>query len=141
MFPKFRAWHKELQLMGKIISICFDGPENKITRVKMMTSQGLITVLPNDLKNIEIMQWTGLQDRDVRHIYEADILELGTPDLKSNNIQRLIVYVAWNTTGAGYVLYNDKHDEVGSVFNIANTFQEPIFKIIGNIYENPELLK
>jgi len=66
------------------------------------------------------MQYTGLKDKNGKEIWEGDIVR----ELKDSWIE----VVEWDDMDSGFKPFND-HREV------------PIaFEIIGNIYENPELI-
>jgi uncharacterized phage protein (TIGR01671 family) len=73
-----------------------------------------------------IMQYTGLKDKNGKEIYEKDYLKAVHPDVEFNHL--------------GYVQYND---EVAAfdVYISMPLLEYDEFEIIGNIYENPELLK
>jgi uncharacterized phage protein (TIGR01671 family) len=77
--------------------------------------------------DIKFMQYTGLKDMNGKEIYEGDILK--TKDL----YQRYFV-VEYSTRG--FELYDNKN---GVVHDPHNTWED--YEVIGNIYENPELLK
>jgi hypothetical protein len=78
----------------------------------------------------ELMQYTGLRDKNGIEIYEGDIVKV----LGDNPVNKLII----------------RYDPQYTAFNllpflflkgiISEGFQNQ-FEIIGNIYENPELLK
>lgn len=74
--------------------------------------------------------FTGLKDKDGKEIYEGDILKAaGGKTLE----------VVYSTSWSAFIVYNRYN---GCVFErLGNHATEFIFTIIGNIYENPELLK
>lgn len=75
--------------------------------------------------NLVLMQFTGLLDKNGKEIFEGDIISFG------QNSRRV------NWVGAGFWLI----DFCGNGIDIEPTFNEiKNWKIIGNIYENPELL-
>ena len=76
-----------------------------------------------------IGQHTGLKDRLSKEIYEGDILKFEKGD---------IMYVAWDNEYKGFVLIDPVGDE-GSA-GIGNWILENV-EIIGNIFENKELLE
>jgi len=75
----------------------------------------------NETDYFAIMQFTDLLDKNGREIYEGDILT-GNKVVRFGNID------------GGY------EGEYGIGFNV-NPFHSEEMEIIGNIYENPELLK
>jgi len=71
-----------------------------------------------------LMQYTGLKDKNGVDIYEGDILGFE----RYNDFKKEYVHhfeVTWDNENAGWTQFSPKH----------------IVAIIGNIYENPELLK
>ena len=74
----------------------------------------------------EIMQWTGLVDKNNVPIWEWDIV-------KTNNGTYEIIFVAdWSTLTPGFYVSNKE----GKNWMSAHQFME----VIGNIFETPELL-
>lgn len=96
--------------------------------------------------NAPVMQYTGLKDSKGREIYEGDIVRYSETVPSLNQAQRLI-------QGADYVLIDKighvMWDEEGADFEIVMGDIERGFdargdyniEVIGNIYENPELLE
>jgi uncharacterized phage protein (TIGR01671 family) len=77
-----------------------------------------------------VMQYTGLKDKKGIEIYDGDII-------KSDKY--MIVYVEWNTLNASWHCYNIKHRFI-STWTLGHYITDGI-TVIGNIYENPELLE
>jgi hypothetical protein len=112
---KFRAWDKE----NKSMTHCWD--------IKHIP-QTVIAYLGHD-SPIELMQFTGLLDKNGKEIYEGDIIEYDQQ---------------WWSSGDGklkeVVTFNS--DASYAHFSAGDWTVEPEeVEIIGNIYENPELIK
>jgi hypothetical protein len=73
----------------------------------------------------EIMQYTGLYDKNGKEIYEGDVVEFKYANMKK--LKR--AEIQWGTGGFWVVGWYNKLSDYKA------------FEIIGNIYENPELLK
>ena len=110
---KFRAWNKQRKEMIIVEEIHFK--YNSI-----VYDEGIIT---SPMKNFEMMQFTGLKDKKGKEIYEGDVLENGFKDSKYKIIFEDGKFVADQLEGFG-------------IFDI-----EDEWEVIGNIYENPELLE
>ena len=78
-------------------------------------------------KDLKIMQYTGLKDEYGDEIYEGDIVTLHNSRYK----------VIFNMEQARFVLRDDKFEMEIPFTNNNNERME----IIGNIYENPELME
>jgi len=84
------------------------------------------------LFDCEILQYTGLKDKNGKEIYEGDIIRANFADIKYKEIKEFKSEVMF-----GY----------GQFYVCDNSIVYPVFdifahiEIIGNIYENPELLE
>ncbi len=82
----------------------------------------------------ELMQFTGMTDKNVKEIYEGDIVKIGSHYEGDHLIREYVGEVCF--MDCGFVLFKDKKykEELDN-----NCFNERVV-VIGNIYENPELL-
>jgi uncharacterized phage protein (TIGR01671 family) len=82
-----------------------------------------------DTKEYEFQQYTGLEDKNGKEIYEGDILELVNEANQASRICEVVFeYYSWRF----------KNDNDSKPFANPDRFK---LEIIGNIFENPELLK
>lgn len=84
-----------------------------------------------DIKTIG--QYTGLTDKNGKRIFEGDVCK--------NTKTGKIVSVQWHGTMAGYVWSKRKENnqhlfDFGELFRVYDKYE-----VIGNIHDNPELLK
>lgn len=108
------------------------------------TLQNAAEITLNDMilltqKAFALMQFTGLPDKNGREIYEGDILQFemktSAGDIK---IQKGIM--AWNAQLAQFGVSIDTED-MGLPSHVENkTSERGLPEVIGNIYENPELI-
>lgn len=124
MIPKFRAWYKEWKEMGRVGEIRFDLDGS----VSVVLFKGDYLDVSGPREKIVLMQSTGLHDKNGKEIFEGDIL--GT-------IDGLLDGVVEYRTDLG-MWTNDllRYNNFERLCSIANSRE-----IIGNVYENPELLE
>lgn len=123
MIPKYRAWDKEFKEMVQVNALVLDEQVIKATY-----KNG--NIVKDDVKEYELMQSTGLKDKNGKEVFVGDIVKC--------------------TRGCSHEVYLEK--EYGGTFiggmpaiylkgllsGYAWTEAE---EIIGNVYENPELLE
>lgn len=116
---KFRAWDKTKERLRNVIELTWTSGGCYVTLM------GFDTYM---LDEIELMQSTGLKDKNGVDIYEGDIIKL-IEVYGENKGKELGRYpVEWNKYYTGFSPLMDDHLN-------GNTEWE----VIGNIYENPEL--
>ena len=81
---------------------------------------------------------TGLKDSNGRLIFEGDILK-ETYDSEGKTYTDITV-VKYNEKSAGFIMARPAHEKDITYFDDINLEKEN-FVVIGNIYENPELLE
>lgn len=127
MIPKFRAWHNELGRMMLVKTMFFFANELEELELNDSVLNDYIPVYPDEIK---LMQSTGLEDKNGKEVFIGDIIKC--------------------TRGCPHEVYLEK--EYGGTFiggmpaiylkgireGYAWTGAE---EILGNIYENPELLE
>ena len=120
---KFRAYHKERKEMFEIASIDFE-------EKKAALSNGIIKLLNVDFKQFELLQYTGLKDKNDKKIYEGDILFF-----RDENMKYVVVWqdTAFIIKSIETKKYSEKMCWLDDV--------EICCEIVGNIYENKNLLE
>ena len=120
MIPKFRAWFKQGSKMVNVATIDFLEKEVK-SHANVMYS----------FDEIELMQSTGLVDENGKEVFEGDVLLTYDDELAK---------VYWDDVLAGWFV--DFIYEIAELSEVADIqSSRSICNIIGNIYENPELLE
>ena len=130
MIPKFRAWHNELGRMMSISDMWFNVDSLGEIGLNDTIMNDYISVSPDE---IELMQSTGLFDKKGVEIFEGDVVrQVRTQPTKENET---ITGVVTMLEGAWSIVNDNK--QLASVLWSETAENE----IIGNIYENPELLE
>jgi len=142
---KFRAWHIEDKFMFSVkcidftligketgdpakfwVYMCFDEPTSEDDQ------EPVDVFFPGDA--VELMQYTGLHDKNGKEIYEGDIVVdesiYRTPDWQYQ--------IIWSDLKAGWIAYPSDESNLGFGMSKEASFS---LEVIGNIYETPDLQK
>lgn len=132
---KFRLFNKKSREM---LYECVGVLPNRNESFAVIGSDGVLVNPSKDGDRI-LMQYTGLKDKNGKEIYEGDVLIGGVEFLPPAKPQYHVVTWETKQTWHGMV---DGHlsKSVGFTFEYYY-FTESGCEVIGNIYENPELLK
>ncbi len=129
---KFRAWDKKRNKMCIVMSLT--RPEQTpIIIVRNMLESVSEGILSSDL---EIMQFTGLLDKNGKEIYEGDIIKL----------EESYGVVSWIDTWACFKIISSETTSDMGQGNIQVDYPMSRYicckqEVIGNVYETPELLE
>lgn len=87
-----------------------------------------------------LMQFTGLKDKNGKEIYEGDVVELPNGTRMVTKIGGYFTAEKGRTTGSnGYGVHFHTDDEQ-TVHDASPFEKECTLEVIGNIYENPDLI-
>jgi uncharacterized phage protein (TIGR01671 family) len=130
---KFRAW--DGSTIGDVIAITMD--EHVIVR-----EPGGVGARSIPMSKCDLMQYTGLHDKDGKQIYEGDIVKGYGTYRPKEGVNAWEVY--WDEQCASW-WYRRSPNNVSYRGGLVSSSNEDTIvwgvAIIGNIYENPDLLK
>ena len=138
---KFRAWDKYYRTMCRVDVVTDKGAHLVGLPVESdweESEEGYVVLSKGQRfrynNEIDLMQYTGLKDKNKVEIYDGDIVECKV--MHDININYWVIkpprwIVEWNTLGANFAL---KHTN-DLPFDLSSYWE-----VIGNIYENKELL-
>jgi len=139
---KFRAWDRYSKKMLYPKNFYSDSPYQFLFGFELPITEG-IKKAPSYRKNfLEVMMWTALKDRGNKKIYEGDILE------NEGNIW-VVKFGQYdneelfddNISGNGWYIKLIRGYDWSKIRDLADETDAEMFRVFGNIYENPEILK
>ncbi|MCB8505398.1 YopX family protein [Enterococcus durans] len=135
MIPKFRAWVKPDILSNHLNGVIaeakpdFLGKNCLVRRNDLKGEKCFTEILAFD--DIELMQSTGLKDKNGIEIFEGDLVE------HDDNINGV-----WETFEACEIVYDEGYAQFCFKWDAGNFLTDyRNLNVIGNIYENSELLE
>ena len=120
---KFRAWNAK----------------HSVPRLRMMygvylSPEGKVGHPDGEFYDLPLMQFTGLKDKNGKDIYEGDIVESG-------KMLSIISVVRWSTEYASWQMESPNGRVAQDIEHMtAKERREWDYEVIGNIYENAELI-
>jgi len=146
----YRAWNKETKYMVKILNDFYLTFKRDGWKIDMYSQGGEWCEEPANSENGDILlQYIGLKDKNGKKIFEGDILD-GGYEIKfgEHKFENWMNGDSSNSrTHLGFYAYEKPYTiEIdGQKMNYGNNYMpsDKLIKlqIIGNIHENPELLK
>ena len=121
---KFRAWHMTWEELGEVKRIRFDDEGD----VRTVLFRGKILGTDTPIDKIELMQSTGLVDKNGKEIFEGDIVKMAKDVYSEPTYYEVVRH-----RGGAYRLESKQH---GCELWLRHTDCE----VVGNVYENKELL-
>ena len=129
---KFRAWLKEEKKMVNVETIDFTDKSIQYLEKNEFINAYLLRRVSFD--DVELMQYTGVKDKNGKEIYEGDIIKYKFPyDTRLKHISP----VKFLETEASFGIKDRYGNEIPLYTISANNY----FEVIGNIYENKNLLE
>ena len=126
MKPKFRAWTEE----GKVMY--YDVYPFKDNTLLLSYDEIAFDEVP--ASDFILMQSTGLKDKNGKEIFEGDIVKY---EAGCNTVTE---EVAYDKNFAGFGVRDADIDIIFTFLQLADVVDLISLEVVGNIYENPELL-
>ena len=121
---KFRAWDEETKQLLIVNSLTLDFGLCDLWNGKP-EDEGVA----KKLSDVNLMQYTGLKDKNGVEIYESDVVKFNFIGREEGTSEVKWEYGEWNVTDfSEKVRISDNIHEAADI------------EVIGNIYQNPELL-
>ncbi len=141
MVPKFRAWDKENDRMiyPSTEGVCFELDDDGINILDVSGDYPEDHTFP--AIDSVLMQSTGLKDKNGVEIFEADVVKVSD----GGNEEDSYISVVKNYADEGYPAFDIEAPSSwyyeSNVLSTITCGEYETIEVIGNIYENPELLE
>jgi uncharacterized phage protein (TIGR01671 family) len=133
MIPKFRAWEPDTKFMNDQVRVTSNRFGDGEVLVEATDGFGWIEVKPEYL-----MQSTGLKDKNGMEIFEGDLVKVSVDNGFDYLFEELSI-VEPSKIHSGLVCSLKSHEAEYRIIHAEILGYE--YEVVGNIYENPELLE
>jgi uncharacterized phage protein (TIGR01671 family) len=131
---KFRAWHHEEKKMIIVTKLDFMVNASGSKNEECEGYWGGNNRMKFDINDVTLLQYTGLKDKNGKEIYEGDVIKIEVKKRNKGDFPNLKNYlVVFEDFSFSY------KDSEGYYATPLNIFIKGV-EVIGNTYENPELL-
>ena len=127
---KFKLWDKTQKRI--ILPLSFS--INATGEIKILNDFGSTKWFDYE-NDYVLIQCTGLRDKNGKLIYEGDIVKF------NYDTDEIIAVVSWDDNDGQIGYYLNTTDYLKDKYVTDYDFYKNDYEILGNIYENPELLK
>ena len=145
MTPKFRAWLLAEKKMVRVSAITFFSIgklEGKVMEILYLSESHnrFVKIWAKDPERFVLMQSTGLKDINGKEIYEGDVLKVSSGRMFDIDEENPFIVVKWDEESGAYTTkdFTGEFDVLNLGWQIADELIR--VEVIGNIYENPELV-
>ena len=131
MIVRYRAWDSVKKEMFKdTFAITESGQVVVVEQESVASSPDYVFV-----DHLVIMQSTGLKDKNGRDIFEGDVLEIEDEGEVLGNAK-----LTWDKERAVFMIEAISVDDIAPFHEILSD-ESYSYRVVGNVYENPELLE
>ena len=145
---KFRGWDKEYEKMTYFDDEDYEYKPPFVFRLDQIFKKDSNYDDYEDFEyndvtdNVEVMQYTGLKDKDGKEIYEGDIVKIHKHNFDYGFKKDEIGQIKFIDGAFGFYREESKNEYYFNDLATESGYRElEYYEVIGNIYDNPELLE